>query len=984
MATVSEETLFVAALEIGDPAKRQAYLDEACLGNPELRRRVEALLRAHGSAGDFLETPPPAPVTFPQGNAHFPPGTVLDRYRLIEVLGEGGMGTVYLAEQFEPVQRQVALKVIKPGLASPQVLTRFDAERQALALMDHPNIAKVLDAGTTSGGQPYFVMELVCGVPITDYCDERRVHPQARLELFVAVCRAVQHAHQKGIIHRDLKPSNVLVAEYDGKPVPKVIDFGVAKALGHTLPSQTLHSIVGMLVGTLEYMSPEQAHLSPLDVDTRSDVYSLGVMLYELLTGTTPLQRDRLQAAIVDEALRVIREVEPPKPSARLSDLRDSVASISSQRHLEPHHLVKLIRGELDWIVMKSLEKERDRRYESANSFAHDLERYLAHEPVMAGPPSRWYRLRKFVRRNRLAVAAAGMIIFCLIGGVIGTSYGLSQASAARIVAEQRFDIAQHAVGEFLDKVTDDPDLTKAEFSTLRKRLLNSASAFYQRLVEEKPKDYKQRRDRAKALYRLGNIRFAVGEQAEAERVLIEARNELVALAAEQAPPMEQRLLIADVSNSLGMVHGQLGNVSVAQSEFEQAERHYRELADERPGQIDYIRALALVSNNLATFYRRQQLPDKAMSAYTRSRSLYQRMMAERPERLEYRLGYAVLLRHFAGFVQAQKDLDKSEEMIAESRQILERLEIPSKTFDCREEMLQTLSAQGRIYNARGKHAEAKQVLERAVEHGRQLVRDFPSHIRPRSILGSACNNLYITHLRTMNTVAALQALEEACRLHESLVKDQPLVAEYAIELGGSYCNIGVLLTAQNEDAKAYPWFDKAETTLEKGLRLGGFTDQGHEYMRTVCSNRSVLLEKEGRLAEATQQAERATKFSSTMKRNNSRFWHAMLLARTDQIEKGIAEITQITTADKVRPGDLILASLVCSLATEYAKDSREAVRRYSEQGRTLLRRAREQWSLSQMKDFCKQDKAAVWAGERTQLHKGWLAELEESEASPK
>jgi tetratricopeptide (TPR) repeat protein len=535
-----------------------------------------------------------------------------------------------------------------------------------------------------------------------------------------------------------------------------------------------------------------------------------------------------------------------------------------------------------------------------------------------------------------------------------------------------------------LDKVTDDPDLTKAEFSTLRTRLLNSAAAFYQRLVDEKPTDSKQRRDRAKALYRLGNIRFAVGEASEAERVLVQARDELAALAAEQPALMAQRLLSADVCNSLGMVRGKLGNIALARSDFEQAELYFRELVNEQPGEIEYVKSLALVSNNLATFYRRQQQPDKAMSAYTRSRGLYQRMVAERPDRPEYRLGYGVLLRHFAGFMQAQRDMEKAADMIAESRQLLEPLVIPSKTFECREELLQTLNAQGRIYNARTRYAEAASVLERAVELGRQLVRDFPSHIRPRSILGNTCNNLYITHLRTKNAAGALRALEEACQLHETLVKDQPLVAEYAIELGASYCNIGVLLTAQNEDAKAYSWFDKAEATLEKGLQLGGFTDQGHDYMRTVCTNRSALLEKEGRLVEAAQQAERAIKFASPTNRDNSRFWHSMLLSLTDQHEKGIAAITEITMADKVRPGDLILATLVCSLATDCAKDTAEAARRYSDQGRALLRRARNQWSLSQITDFCKQDKTANWAGERTQTYKSWLAELEKPREAPK
>jgi WD40 repeat protein/serine/threonine protein kinase len=399
---LDEKAIFNVARQIDSPDARAEYLHQACGTDSGLRERVQELLRAYEEQGSFLETPPHVGSAPTIGAlAPEPPGTIIGPYKLLQQIGEGGMGVVWMAEQTQPVQRKVALKVIKPGMDSRQVIARFEAERQALALMDHVNIARVFDGGTTDTGRPYFVMELVHGVPITKYCDDNHLTPRERLELFVPVCQAIQHAHQKGIIHRDIKPSNVMVTLYDGKPVPKVIDFGVAKATEQKLTERTLFTQYGAVVGTLEYMSPEQAEMSALGVDTRSDIYSLGVLLYELLTGTTPLDRKRMKEAAYAEILRMIREEEPTRPSTRLSESGDTLASISAQRKTEPAKLTKLVKGELDWIVMKCLEKDRNRRYETASGIAADVQRHLNDESVQACPPSAWYRFRKFARRNR-------------------------------------------------------------------------------------------------------------------------------------------------------------------------------------------------------------------------------------------------------------------------------------------------------------------------------------------------------------------------------------------------------------------------------------------------------------------------------------------------------------------------------------------------------------------------------------------------------
>jgi tetratricopeptide (TPR) repeat protein len=471
------KAVFCEASDLPAGPVRQAYLDHACPFGTPLRDRVELLLRAHDAAGRFLGSSPGRqevtgslivstaaassavghqcpgePTTHPDARADRSrhaltegPGAVIGPCKLIEQIGEGGMGVVYVAEQHQPVRRKVALKIIRPGMDSKQVIARFEAERQALAIMDHPNIARVFDGGTTPSGRPYFVMELVRGVPITEYCDEQKLTIRERLELFVLVCRAVQHAHQKGIIHRDLKSSNILVTIIDGAAVPKVIDFGVAKATGASLTERTIYTAFQQFIGTPLYMSPEQADLAGMDVDTRSDIYSLGVLLYELLTGTTPFDQETFRTAAFDEMRRMIRDDEPPTPSTRLSTLDDTLTSVSTNRQIDSRKLAHAVKGELDWIAMKALEKDRNRRYETANDFASDVMRYLSDQPVEACPPSAWYRFRKFAMRNRkgLATTALATVSAGTVASVLGAAY-LQDVSRLRQVTQ---DVRQSLAG---------------------------------------------------------------------------------------------------------------------------------------------------------------------------------------------------------------------------------------------------------------------------------------------------------------------------------------------------------------------------------------------------------------------------------------------------------------------------------------------------------------------------------------------------------
>ena len=436
--------LFLNALDLTSPGERQAYLTGACGEDAPLRQAVEALLQAHAAAGSFLDpmvdntaSTDVMTMASPRKGDGEGPGATIGNYKLLQLIGEGGFGSVFMAEQEKPVRRRVALKIIKLGMDTKQVIARFEAERQALAMMDHPHIAKVFDAGATETGRPYFVMELVKGVPITEYCDTHNLSTRERLELFIPVCNAVQHAHQKGIIHRDIKPSNVMVTLADGKPIPKIIDFGIAKATNARLTEQTYFTEYHQLIGTPEYMSPEQAEMTGIDIDTRSDIYSLGVLLYVLLTGTTPFDARKLRSLAYEEMQRTIREVEPPIPSKRLSGLSDTAAAIATFRMTEPRKLEQLLRGELDWIVMRALEKDRTRRYDTPGSFAMDIRRHLDNEPVLARPPSTAYRLRKFVSKHRLGVLAGATVVFALLAGLMLATVGFLRAKSDRDVADK-------------------------------------------------------------------------------------------------------------------------------------------------------------------------------------------------------------------------------------------------------------------------------------------------------------------------------------------------------------------------------------------------------------------------------------------------------------------------------------------------------------------------------------------------------------------
>jgi serine/threonine protein kinase/predicted Zn-dependent protease len=786
--SLPQESIFLQALEITSLPARAAFLDRACGENRDLRAEVEALLLANVKSGDLLDLPEKLRVTIDDPITERP-GTVIGPYRLMEQIGEGGMGLVFVAEQQQPIRRRVALKVIKPGMDSRQVIARFEAERQALALMDHPNIAKVYDGGTTGGergrvsapstpgagatrlaGRPYFVMELVKGVPITDYCDQNQVPIRERLELFVHVCQAVQHAHQKGIIHRDIKPSNVMVASHDGTPVVKVIDFGVAKAIGQHLTDKTIYTQFTQLIGSPLYMSPEQAGQSSLDIDTRTDIYSLGVLLYELLTGTTPFARERLREASYEEMRRIIREEEPPKPSTRISTLGQAATTISVNRKSDPKRLSQFCRGELDWIVMKALEKDRNRRYETVNGLARDIQRYLNDEPVQACPPSAWYRFRKLARRNKVALAMAAVVTGALVLLLVALSAGVVLLGRERNKAQSNFQKALQAVDDYFTQVSENKLLNSQlpGLQPLRKELLETALKYYQAFVEEHPEELAVRSELARAYFRVGSIQEEIATNAEAFQA------------------------------------------------YESSRGLWERLVNDQPGDSGFQQQLAECLRKIGRLQSTSLgQPGEGLQALQHAEALYEQLSLTEPKNVEFQSGLA---RTFEDLARWSSDRVQGSEELQFHRRALEKWQwLAEADPRFRSQLGSTTMSIGYYYTRTGKASEALGSFEQARQIFTKLCADTPGDTALLGELRRVYTNIgYVHCTRLAQYSEALRAYDQARQIVEQLTRDHPAVTEFQANKGGIYKQIGDALSCINQIEQAEDRYRESVVILDK------------------------------------------------------------------------------------------------------------------------------------------------------------------------
>ncbi len=882
---MSDRELFLELLDLPDPAMRDRLLEEHCAGDADRRQRMERLLRAHGRAGEFLEgaLEDLSPTLLQEPAAalacHVGSGTVLaGRYSLVRTIGRGGMGVVWIAEQSEPVARSVAIKLIRPDLDSAATFARFASERQTLAMMDHPNIAKVFDGGTTEDGRPFVVMELVEGVPITRYCDEACLGLDERLELFITVCRAIHHAHQKGIIHRDLKPSNVLIARQDGIPVPKIIDFGVAKTTHGRLDSLATCTGHGDMIGTPQYWSPEQAGLNPHDVDTRSDIYGLGLLLYELLTGRPPFSVESGGAIGIVELVRAIRETDPPPPSETVPD-----ADRSAVRRTTPDRLVRRLRNDLDWITMKCLEKDRNRRYESADGLAVDLIRHLADEPVLAGPPSRTYRLRKLARKHRGPLAAAAALVFAMIGGSVGTTLGMLRAAQAETeardherVARERFVLAQAAVNAYLAAITEDDELKRADHHKLRMRLLKSALPFYQQLAAERPNDPEQLLAQAIAYRRHAELAREMGEL-ESARVSLEQAESIIRVILRKPSSPEARLELARVKRRLADLSADRG--------------------DGRTAFVEYLAAIAIL----------------------------EQVVGDQPFGPAVGMDLARTYNNF-GLLLDQDRQATSGEQFERAVQIMEDL---AQRSDVTVEFLELHSV---CLNNLGNHliegqrfADARRQLDRALVLTQRLLQDdpnSPSLIQKRAGIQA---NLARVDEAQGDAVSARRGMESASAALKSLADRFPHHADYRLQWVGVENNAAMLQCETGDPLGALKRHDAiiARMAAIAERPQGLYAD----YWSNAHAGRAVALQKLNRQADAAEAWKQAVISAPDEIRPLRESNHAVILARLGRHDAARELVSKLAASES----KLVVYNLACACAilhrsTRAAGDAEQAI----------------------------------------------------------
>jgi len=838
--------IFLQAAEISSPEQRDDFLEAMCEGDAELRAEVESLLCANESASGFLESPPEL-----LRSDEFPvmciesAGSEIGRYQLLGPMGEGGFGVVYRAEQREPVRRLVALKIIKPGMDTRQVIARFEAERQTLALMHHPHIAQVLDGGTTPSGRPYFVMELVEGAPITDFCDQNQLTVQDRLELFITVCQAVQHAHLKGIIHRDLKPSNILVALQDGKPLVKVIDFGVAKAIdprrAHEVPlTQDIQ-----MVGTLFYMSPEQAAIGSVDIDTRSDIYSLGVVLYELLTGVTPFEKTRLQQSTLDEVRRILHDEEPPAPSKRISALGADSASVATHRRADLRRLGQLLRGDLDWIVMQALEKDRSRRYQSAADLAADVERFQRNEPVWACSPSSTYRFRRFARRYRVPLTTGAIVLAALLTGTALSLWQAAQAMKARTAeivarqqAENNFRQARAAVDRYFTLVSESELLDAPGVQPLRRELLSAAREYYQRFLEQRADDPQLQAEFAAGCFRLAQVENALDENDDAVAALRQGLNVVGEFRRSGADPRILRERLAGVyqgGHSLHRGTRQPTDPRQALATLREIAVLWEQFVREDPGDPRLRNDLAGVNLHIGDLLRGLRQMEEAVQPLQTAANLWNGLARDHADVAEYRANQARsqglvsdllrrLKRHNEARVAFQKSLELQEQLADEFPNVREY----------RLDLALSLNQSGKLLASDGAPEDARKAFDRARGLLDRLVKDFPGVPIYQESLAILRFELARLLRSADETQQAEVAFRDAVTGFERLTDVYPQLPRYREQLAAYARQFALFLLDQNRPAEAE---SMNRLALSHWQRLAADFPEELDYVRLLTRN---------------------------------------------------------------------------------------------------------------------------------------------------